>query len=67
MLGSDRKDRTQVEQTYSLEVIPIKYGKVTDIYETMNSLISLGGGGVRGCYWRWRDRADCGGGWPADI
>ena len=36
---------TQVEQTYSLEVIPIKYGKVTDIYETMNSLISGSGGG----------------------
>jgi general secretion pathway protein D len=34
-----------VEAEYKLEVIPIKYGKVTDLYETMNSLIYGGGGG----------------------
>ena len=36
------------ESSYSLEVIPIKYGKVIDLYSTMSSLISGGGaaGGV---------------------
>jgi type II secretory pathway component GspD/PulD (secretin) len=48
MLEVIAKIDTQVEQTYSLEVIPIKYGKVTDIYETMNSLISSSGGGGGG-------------------
>ena len=48
MLEVIAKIDTQVEQTYSLEVIPIKYGKVTDIYETMNSLISGSGGGGTG-------------------
>lgn len=33
----------QQELDYSLEVIPIKYGKVDEIYATMNSLISGGG------------------------
>jgi general secretion pathway protein D len=33
------------EQDYKLEVIPIKYGKVTDFYDTMNSLVSGQGGG----------------------
>ena len=28
------------EQDYKLEVIPIKYGKVTELYDTMNSLVS---------------------------
>ena len=36
------------ESNYSLQVIPIKYGKVIDLYSTMSSLISGGGaaGGV---------------------
>jgi type II secretory pathway component GspD/PulD (secretin) len=40
-------ERVDVEREldYSLEVIPIKYGKVDEIYATMSSLIS-GGGGV---------------------
>ena len=33
------------ESDYKLEVIPIRYGKVTDLYETMNALVSGGGGG----------------------
>jgi hypothetical protein len=47
------------EQDYKLEVIPIKYGKVTELYDTMNSLVSgqasggvavpRGGEGVRPC------------------
>jgi len=32
------------EQTYELEVIPIKYGRVEDIYSTMSSVIGGGGG-----------------------
>ena len=35
-----------VENDYKLEVIPIKYGKVDDIYGTMSSLIGGGGGGA---------------------
>ncbi|MCX8107479.1 MAG: hypothetical protein N3G20_01600, partial [Verrucomicrobiae bacterium] len=34
----------EVESDYKLEVIPIKYGKVEDVYSTMSSLI--GGAGV---------------------
>ncbi|MGV3772279.1 MAG: secretin N-terminal domain-containing protein [Verrucomicrobiales bacterium] len=34
-----------VETDFTLEVIPIKYGKVGDIYSTMSALISGGGGG----------------------
>lgn len=33
------------EKDFTLEVIPIRYGKVGDIYATMSSLISGGGGG----------------------
>ncbi len=33
------------EQTYELEVIPIKYGRVEDIYATMSAVIGGGGGG----------------------
>jgi len=36
----------QIESDYKLEVIPIKYGKVEDIYATMGGLI--GGGGLGG-------------------
>jgi general secretion pathway protein D len=41
-------DVTQ-ESDYKLEVIPIKYGKVADLFDTMNTLISgsSGGGGTR--------------------
>ncbi|MCF7766002.1 MAG: hypothetical protein K9N62_20230 [Verrucomicrobia bacterium] len=39
----DRVDIVR-ESDYSLEVIPIKYGKVSDLYTTMSSLISGGGG-----------------------
>lgn len=35
----------EVENDYKLEVIPIKYGKVEEIYNTMNSLIGGAGGG----------------------
>ena len=37
------------EPDYRLEVIPIKYGKVTDLFDTMNALISgsAGGGSTR--------------------
>lgn len=38
----------EVESEYKLEVIPIKYGKVEDVYSTMSSLISGGAGGVVG-------------------
>jgi len=37
-----------VESDYKLEVIPIRYGKVTDLFDTMNSLISGSGGGGNG-------------------
>ena len=36
------------QNDYKLEVIPIKYGKVTDLFDTMNSLISGAGGGAGG-------------------
>ena len=37
------------EKDFKLEVIPIRYGKVTDIYATMSALISgAGGGGATG-------------------
>lgn len=36
----------EVENDYKLEVIPIRFGKVDDIYDTMSSLI--GGGGAVG-------------------
>jgi general secretion pathway protein D len=32
------------DSEYKLEVIPIKYGKVTDLFDTMNQLVSGGGG-----------------------
>lgn len=35
----------EVENDYQLEVIPIKYGKVDEIYGAMGSLIGGGGGG----------------------
>ena len=48
MMEVIRKVDTEVENDYKLEVIPIKYGKVEDIYSTMSSLIGGGGGGARG-------------------
>ena len=50
MLEVIEKIDTKVEPEYKLEIIPIKYGKVADIYESMNSLIggSAGGGGGLG-------------------
>lgn len=36
------------ESDFTLEVLPIKYGKVGDIYATMNALIQGGGGGAVG-------------------
>ena len=38
----------ETETDYKLEVIPIKYGKVEEIYSTMSSLIGGGGGGYTG-------------------
>src|SRR5207247_2701194 len=40
----ERVDVTR-ESEYRFEVIPIRYGKVMDLYSTMGSLISGGGGG----------------------
>ena len=36
------------ETDYKLEVIPIRYGKVADLFDTMNALISGAGGGGGG-------------------
>jgi general secretion pathway protein D len=36
------------EKDFTLEVIPIRYGKVGDIFATMSALISGGGGGAAG-------------------
>ncbi len=38
----------EVEKEYKLEVIPIKYGKVDEIYGTMSALIGGSGAGVAG-------------------
>lgn len=38
----------KAESDFKLEVIPIKYGKVTDIYATMSALIAGGGSGGGG-------------------
>jgi len=38
----------EIESEYKLEVIPIKYGKVEDIYSTMSSLTGGGGGMAAG-------------------
>ncbi len=45
MMEIINKVDVEVESDYKLEVIPIRYGKVEDIYATMGSLI---GGGVGG-------------------
>src|SRR6185436_10794204 len=46
MLEIIEKIDVRPESNFTLEVIPIKYGKVTDIYATMSALISGGGGGA---------------------
>ena len=46
MLEVIAKIDIEVEEDYLLEVIPIKYGKVDEIYATLTSVI--GGGGVSG-------------------
>jgi len=38
----------EVEQEYVFEVIPIKFGKVEELYQTLSSVISGGGGGGGG-------------------
>jgi len=36
----------EVEQEYQLEVFPVKFGKVEELYQTLSSVISGGGGGA---------------------
>src|SRR5205823_8784062 len=49
MLDLIKKVDVTPESDYKLEVIPIKYGKVADLFDTMNTLISgsAGGGAAR--------------------
>ncbi|HOB97820.1 MAG TPA: hypothetical protein PKM43_03615 [Verrucomicrobiota bacterium] len=46
MMEIIEKVDVKVESDYKLEVIPIKYGKVEEIYSTMSSVIGGGGGSV---------------------
>ncbi len=48
MLEILAKIDVEIPQDYELEVIPIKYGRVEDIYATMSSVIGGGGGGAGG-------------------
>lgn len=48
MLEIIEKVDVTAESDFKLEVIPIRYGKVTDIYATMSALISGTGGGAAG-------------------
>ena len=48
MLEVLKKIDVEVEQEYVFEVIPVKFGKVEELYETLNSVISGGGGGGGG-------------------
>ena len=48
MLEILAKIDVETPQDYELEVIPIKYGRVEDIYATMSSVIGGGGGGAGG-------------------
>jgi general secretion pathway protein D len=45
MLEIIKKIDVSVESEYKLEVIPIRYGKVADMYNVMGGLIGGGGGG----------------------
>ena len=49
MLDLIKRVDVTVDTDYKLEVIPIKYGKVADLFDTMNTLISgsAGGGAAR--------------------
>jgi general secretion pathway protein D len=47
MLDLIKKVDVTPQSDYKLEVIPIKYGKVADLFDTMNTLISGSGGGAR--------------------
>src|SRR5205823_11057552 len=48
MLDLIKKVDVTPQSDYKLEVIPIKYGKVADLFDTMNTLISgSAGGGAR--------------------
>ena len=46
MLEVLKKIDVEVEQEYVFEVIPIKFGKVEELYQTLQSVISGGGGGA---------------------
>ena len=46
MLEVLQKIDVHVEDDFTLEVIPIKYGKVEEIYATLSSVIGGGGGGA---------------------
>lgn len=46
MLEVLKKIDVEVEQEYVFEVIPIKFGKVDELYQTLQSVISGGGGGA---------------------
>ena len=48
MLEVLQKIDVHVEDDYTLEVIPIKYGKVEEIYSTLSSVIGGGGGAGAG-------------------
>lgn len=48
MLEVLEKIDVHVEDDFQLEVIPIKYGKVEEIYGTLSSVIGGGGGGYSG-------------------
>ena len=48
MLEIIKKIDVAIEPDYKLEVIPIRYGKVEDIYSVMSGLIGGGGGGTTG-------------------
>ncbi len=48
MLEVLKRIDVEVEKDWELEVIPIRYGRVEDIYATMGSVISGGGGGAAG-------------------
>lgn len=48
MMEIVEKVDVKVESEYKLEVIPIKYGKVEEIYSTMSSVIGGGAGGMVG-------------------
>ena len=46
MLEVLKKIDVEVEQEYVFEVFPIKFGKVEELYQTLSSVISGGGGGA---------------------